>query len=185
MVNTMKKIMLTIASIAVTSIGAYAQLFSTATGTVSFFSTTPVENIEAKSVQTLSVLNSKTRELAFSVNNTSFNFPNKLMQEHFNEKYMESEKYPKSTFKGKINEDIDLAKDGEYKVTVTGKLNIHGVELDRTIPGTVLVKDGSITLGAKFKVKVADHKIEIPTLVVTKIAEEIDVVIDSKLLPKK
>ncbi|MES2780246.1 MAG: YceI family protein, partial [Bacteroidota bacterium] len=83
----MKKSLLTIASIAMMCWGAHAQLFSTAGGNISFFSTTPVENIEAKSTQTLSVLNVKTKELAFSVNNTSFNFPNKLMQEHFNEKY--------------------------------------------------------------------------------------------------
>ncbi|MES2779940.1 MAG: YceI family protein, partial [Bacteroidota bacterium] len=103
----------------------------------------------------------------------------------FNEKYIESEKYPKSTFKGKINEDVDLTKDGEYKVTVTGKLNIHGVELERTIPGILVVKDGVITISSKFKVKEVDHKIEIPTLVVAKIAEEIDVVIDTKLMARK
>lgn len=181
----MKKSILTITSIAFMAIGAQAQLFSTAVGSISFFSTTPVENIEAKSAQTLSVLNVKTRELAFSVGNTSFKFQNKLMEEHFNEKYMESEKFPQSTFKGKINEDVDLTKDGEYKVTVTGKLNIHGVEQERTIPGTVMVKDGSLILNSMFKVKEVDHKIEIPKLVVAKIAEEIDVKIEAKLMPRK
>src|SRR6186713_2633332 len=98
---------------------AHAQLCSTQSGKVSFFSSTPVENIEASSSKTLAVMNLDKKELAFSVPNTSFDFTNKLMQEHFNEKYMESEKYPNSTFKGKINEAIDFKKDGEYPVTVT------------------------------------------------------------------
>jgi polyisoprenoid-binding protein YceI len=164
---------------------ANAQLASTSTGTISFFSSTPVEDIQAQSAKVLGVVNLQTREIAFNVVNTSFEFPNKLMQEHFNEKYMESEKYPNSTFKGKINEAIDLTKDGEYKVTVTGKLNIHGVEQERTIPGTIIVKDGLVSIVTDFKVKVADHKIEIPKLVVAKIAEEIAVKLDVKLAPKK
>ena len=107
------------------------------------------------------------------------------MQEHFNEKYMESDKNPKSTFKGKINEKIDFTKDGEYNVTVTGKLNIHGVEQDRTISGKVIVKEGKIQLLTSFKVKNADHKVEIPKIVSAKIAEELDVKVDALLLPKK
>lgn len=181
----MKKSVLTMVSVALMALGAQAQLFSTSVGTINFFSKTPVENIEARSTQTLSVLNVKTKELAFSVGNATFKFQNKLMEEHFNEKYMETEKYPQSTFKGKINEDIDLTKDGEYKVTVTGKLNIHGVEQERTIPGTITVKDGTITLTSLFKVKEVDHKIEIPKLVVANIAEEIDVKIEAKLMPRK
>ena len=185
MVNTMKNTLFTLMAIAASTLAANAQLYSTSNGTISFFSKTPVENIEAKSTQVLSVLNVSTRELVFRVTNTTFKFPNKLMEEHFNEKYMESEQYPNSTFKGKINEEVDLTKDGEYKVTVTGKLNIHGVEQDRTIPGTISVKEGAIALLSDFKVKEVDHKIQIPKLVVAKIAEEIDVKVDAKLLPKK
>lgn len=181
----MKKLLFTIFTVVAHITLTHAQLVSTASGGISFFSQTPVENIEAKSQKTLSVLNINTREMAFSVDNESFEFPNKLMQEHFNEKYIESEKYPKSTFKGKINEAVDLTKDGEYKITVTGKLNIHGVELPRTITGTILVKDGTVTLKSEFNVKIADHKIEIPSLVVKQIAEEIKVTVDAKLQPKK
>ncbi|MDZ4666787.1 MAG: YceI family protein, partial [bacterium] len=92
----------------------FAQLFSTASGEVSFFSKTPLEDIVADSKTVLVVFNSQTRGMAFSITNTSFQFPNKLMQEHFNEKYIESEKFPSSTFSGKMNETIDLTKDGEY-----------------------------------------------------------------------
>ncbi len=164
--------------------GLKAQMFSTSAGNVSFYSKTPLEDIAAVNTQVLAVLNLK-REVAVVITNTGFEFPNKLMQEHFNEKYVESEKYPQSTFKGKINEEIDLTQDGAYKVTVTGKLNIHGVEQIRTIPGTLTVKGGNIRFQSNFKVKNVDHKIEIPTVVMAKIQEEIDVKVDIMMLWKK
>jgi polyisoprenoid-binding protein YceI len=164
---------------------AFGQLVSTSTGSASFFSKTPVEDIDAHTGKMLAVMNLKTNEMAFSITNTTFEFPNKLMQEHFNEKYIESETYPTSTFKGKINEQVDLTKDGEYTVTATGKLTIHGVEQERTISGKVLVKGGVVTIKTTFTVKVADHKIEIPKLVIEKVAEEISVTIDAVLNPKK
>lgn len=181
----MKNLLLTLAAIVLISPVAFAQLFSTQTGTINFYSKTPVEDIEANSKRVLAVLNIEKLTLAFKVDNTSFEFKNKLMQEHFNEKYMESDKYPNSSFSGKINEQVDLKKDGEYPVTVTGKLNIHGVEKDRTINGVIVVKNGEITLKSDFKVLVDDHKIEIPTVVTAKIAEEIQVVVLSSLTPKK
>lgn len=164
---------------------AHAQLFSTQTGKVGFFSKTPIEDIDGTSRSVLAVMNTAKNEMAIIITNTTFSFPNKLMEEHFNEKYMQSDKYPTSTFKGKINEAVDLSKDGEYKVTVTGKLNIHGVELERTISGTITVKNGEIKMVATFPVKNADHKIEIPKLVASKIAESLDVNVDITLLPKK
>lgn len=183
----MKKLILTLAiSAAMVTVGkAQNAICSSLSCKISFFSSTPVEDISAVSSNAAGVISLQTREVAFKVANPSFEFPNKLMQEHFNEKYMESEKYPISTFKGKINEDIDLSKDGEYKVTVTGKLNIHGVEKDRTIPGTVVVKGGTISIKSDFKVLVKDHNIEIPKLVVANIAEEIKVMIDAQLVAKK
>ncbi len=181
----MKNILFVILALLLSGVYAKAQLYSSQAVEISFFSKTAVEDISAQSKMGLGVMNITTREVAFSIGNITFDFPNKLMQEHFNEKYMETEKYPSSTFKGKINEQVDLTRDGEYKVTVTGKLNIHGVEQERTLPGTILVKDGNITIQCSFKVKVADHKITIPTLVMAKIAEEIDVKLDAKLLPKK
>ncbi|MFY8021007.1 MAG: YceI family protein [Bacteroidia bacterium] len=179
----MKKIVLVL-GFALLMIQLKAQVFSTSTGKVSFFSATPVEDIKAMDSHVLAVLNTK-GELAVLITNTQFEFENKLMQEHFNEKYIESEKYPQSSFKGKINEPIDFTKDGEHNVTVTGKLNIHGVEQDRTIVGKLIIKNGTVQLISDFKVKNADHKIEIPKLVVAKIAESIDVKVDCLLLPKK
>ncbi len=180
----MKKLVLSLALVGF-GILAQAQLYSTATGKVGFYSKTPVEDIKAENNTVLAVLKAETNELAIAITNTSFNFENKLMQEHFNEKYMESDKFPKSTFKGKINETIDYTKDGEYKVTATGILNIHGVEQNRTISGTLIIKDGKVQLKSNFKVKVADHKITIPTIVTAKIAEEIEVTVDMVLIKKE
>lgn len=162
-----------------------AQLYAASNAKLSFYSKTPVEDIQAVSERTKGLLNIKTGDVAFIVENTSFEFPNKLMQEHFNEKYMESEKFPISTFKGKVLETIDYTKDGEHKVSVLGKLNIHGVEVERTIPGVITIKDGVVQIKSDFKVKVADHKMQIPKLVVAKIAEEIVVGLDAKLTPRK
>ncbi len=181
----MKKYTLVLIAMAFLIWNAHAQLFVTPAAKIDFFSKTPVEDIEAHSDNGVAILNTKTGELAFQVINTSFHFPNKLMEEHFNEKYMESEKFPKSSFKGKINETIDYTKDGTHNVTVTGTLNIHGVEQARTITGKVIIANGTIQLISDFKVKVADHKIEIPKLVLAKIAEEINVTVNATLAPKK
>lgn len=182
---TMKKLFLLACLTLVLSMQTQAQIYSTSTGKVSFFSKTPVEDIDALSSQVVTLLNTKTGDVVMKIANTSFVFPNKLMQEHFNEKYMESETYPNSTFAGKINETIDYTKDGSYDVSVTGKLNIHGVEQLRTIKGKVIIKGETIQLLSDFMVKNVDHKIQIPQLVMAKIAEELTVKVDAILVPKK
>jgi hypothetical protein len=183
----MKKLILTISAFSLIAFGNIkAQTLYKATNVeVSFFSKTPMEDINGKSITATDLINPEKKDLAFVIQNVSFQFPNKLMQEHFNEKYMESEKYPASSFRGNVQEDINLKIAGIYKVTVKGKLNIHGVAQDRTIAGTIVVNEGSITLESDFKVKNADHKIKIPSLVVTKIAEELDIKVVATLLPKK
>ena len=147
---------------------------------INFYSHTPVEDIEAKSEKVLAVLNTGTNQLAFALTNTTFQFPNSLMQDHFNEKYMESDKFPKSTFSGKINEIVNWTQNGEYKVTITGKLNVHGTEKLRTIPATISIKDNKITALSEFLIKTEEHKIEIPKLVWEKIAEEIKVNVNAE-----
>jgi polyisoprenoid-binding protein YceI len=181
------KLILTIATMTLISIAnSSAQtLYKATNATVSFFSKTPIEDIDGKSEIATTLINLETKDIAFMVQNNSFKFPNKLMQEHFNEKYMESEKYPASSFRGNIQEDINLKVAGTYKVTVKGKLTIHGITQERTIPGTIIVNEGSITLESDFKVKNIDHEIKIPSLVVTKIAEELDVKVVATLFPKK
>jgi hypothetical protein len=155
--------------------------YSTGTAKVGFFSSTPVEDIKAVSNKGAAVLVSKTGEIAFQVPIKSFQFERGLMQEHFNENYMESDKYPVARFKGKINQDLDFSKNGEYDVSATGNLSMHGVDKQRTINGKVKVKDGKVQLLSNFKVACADHNIKIPRLVMTKIAEVISVNIDATL----
>lgn len=151
------------------------QLFMARSSEVKFFSDAPMEDIEAVNTASQSLLNTATREIAVKVPIQSFKFPNSLMQEHFNENYMESEKYPHATFKGKINEVIDFSQPGTYPVTASGKLTIHGVERDQTLRGKLLVQDGKMNLECAFEVLLADHKIKIPEVVFMKIAEKIAV----------
>ena len=161
------------------------QILISKNAVVSFYSSTIVEDIEAKSSSASSVINTSTRELLFKVSNTSFRFPKGLMQEHFNENYMESEKFPYSEFKGKIGGSFDPQKDGTYKVMVNGTLNIHGVSKSYSAPAELTVKGADVSAKASFKVKIADHGIKIPTLVFKNIAEFVEIKIQALYQPKK
>jgi len=152
---------------------------------LSFFSSTVVEDIEANSTTASSVLDIKSRNIIFRVNNNSFQFKKKMMQEHFNENYMESDKYPYSEFKGKITDDVDLSKDGTYTVNVSGSLNVHGVTKPYQTKATITVGSGVTTAKATFRVRIEDHKIKIPTIVFKNIAEFVDVRVSATYQPKK
>jgi polyisoprenoid-binding protein YceI len=171
----MKRLLLVLAAWTYAGTTPAQPLFSAGSGNVSFFSKAPLEDIEAHNNKAQSVINTTTGEIAVKVPIKSFVFENGLMQEHFNENYLESDKYPFATFKGKINESIDWTKPGSHPVSATGKLNVHGVERDQTIKGKLDVGSGKLQLDADFTVALADHKIEIPTLVFQKIAETIAV----------
>ena len=171
MKNTVK---LLITSLLISS-KSFGQLYATQSGETSFFSETPVENIVAVNKTTGAIINTATNEVAISMKMTSFEFPNKLMQEHFNENYMESEKYPTGTFKGKIIESIDYTKNGTYDVTAKGNLTIHGVTLPRDLKGKLTIENQKISLISKFDIKLVDYKIDIPKIVFAKIAEVISV----------
>ena len=164
---------------------AFAQKHYTKNGSISFFSKTSLENIRADNNQVLAVLNIQTGDIQFSLLVKNFHFSKALMEEHFNENYMESEKFPFATFKGKVKETIDYTKNGTSNVTMEGTLDMHGVSLPRTITGTLTVKDGTIIMDSKFDVKVADHKIKVPSLYVEKIAEVIKVTFHTEMTPKK
>jgi polyisoprenoid-binding protein YceI len=142
---------------------------------ISFFSKTPVRDIEAENKTSASLINLDTKDIVVKIAVKNFIFPNKLMQEHFNENYLETEKFPSSTFKGKINETIDLSKDGKYPVSATGKLNMHGVEHDITLKGTATILNKKLTIDCVFDVALVDYKIAVPKLVFEEIAEKIKV----------
>lgn len=160
---------------------ATGQIYLGKTCDINIFSDGPIEDIAAHNTSSKPILNTATNDIAVKITIKGFDFDKALMEEHFNEKYMESDKYPYSTFSGKINEKVDYTKDGTHKVTVTGKLNIHNVEKERTLEGTLTVKGGEILIDSKFIVALKDHKIEIPTLVAQNIAETIEVTLKSTL----
>lgn len=164
---------------------SYSQIWVAKNAYVRFFSKTPIEDIEGITKTGSSALNAKTGKIIFKVSMTSFKFEKALMQEHFNENYMESDKFPTGDFDGQILDLPDLSKNGEYSVKIKGSFTIHGVKKEREIPATLVVSDGKMSGKASFKVKCVDHNIEIPKLVVKNIAEDLDVTIQVEYAPKK
>ena len=160
---------------------AAAQKYYTKNGSISFFSKTSLENIKADNNQVMSVLNAQTGEIQFSVLVKSFRFEKALMEEHFNENYLESEKYPKATFKGNITDmsRVSFATDGMYTVPVTGDMTMHGVTKKLSTTGTITIKGGKVSAVSKFYVKLADYNISIPNLVKDNIAESVEVTVSS------
>jgi len=151
--------------------------YFTKTGHIDFFSSTPVEDIKASNEQVTSFLDIKTGEMVFSVLIRSFQFEKALMQEHFNENYLESAKFPKASFTGNVvdPEKVSWDKSGEYPVKVKGRLTIHGVTKEVEADGTLIVETGKITGKSKFIVKPEDYEIKIPQVVRNNIAKEIQV----------
>ena len=180
----MKKIFL-ILLISCFALLSKAQLYTCSEGTVSFFSEAPVENIEATNSRVSSFLNTSNNEVMFIVHIRGFTFDKDLMKEHFNEKYMESDKYPTSTFKGKINEQVDYTKSGTYNVTATGVLMMHGVEREINAAGVITVDKDKINMKSEFRVPLKGFNIEVPKLVFQNIAEIISVKINTNYIPYK
>ena len=150
---------------------------------ISLYSSAPIEDIKASTSSGGSVYDPASGELEFSVNIKSFTFEKELMQEHFNSDYLESDKFPKATFKGKIQEHVDVTKDGSFPITVTGDLTVHGVTQKRTLTGSFNVKGGVVTMTSEFMVKCADHQIKIPKIVFHNIAESIKINVSATYAP--
>ena len=165
------------------SFSATADKYFTKTGKISFYSKAAVENIEAHNRAAGVLLNTETKDLRFSVLIKSFVFEKKLMQEHFNENYLESGKYPKATFKGKVLNlgSVDFNKNGRYPVKVSGTLTIHGVSKKVVQSGVIIIKSGYPTLKSTFNITLSDYKIKIPGAVRDKIAKKVKVVVDADL----
>ncbi len=177
----MKKILLVVTLFVLAS-PAWSQVYFTKNASISMFSKTSMEDIKADNNQVLSVLNTLTGDIQFSVAVKSFHFPKPLMEEHFNENYMESDKYPKSAFKGQVQDitKIDLTKDGTYKVIVKGDMNMHGVTKNISVPGTLTVKSGKISAESKFIVTLSDYNISIPKIVQQTVQKTIELTVSCK-----
>lgn len=165
------------AGILFSSVSVFGQKYMTKTGTIKFFSHTTMEDIKAENRKVVSALDSKTGALEFQLLMKGFDFTNDLMEQHFNESYAESDKYPKATFKGKVTDitKVDFAKDGSYTTEYTGKLTIKDVTKDITGVATFVVKGTKVTATSKLKIKPKDYNISIPATAAAKIAEDIDV----------
>ena len=161
--------------------------FFTKTGKISFYSKASLENIEAHNKAATCVLDAKTGNLQFAILMKGFEFEKALMQEHFNENYVESHKFPKADFRGQVvnNGDVNYSKDGVYPVKVKGKLTIHGETKDVETGGKIEVKQGKVMADASFNVDLADYKIEIPKIVKDNISKTVNIAVDCNLEPFK
>ena len=177
----MKGGIITVLIVIAMSINSSAQMYLARNAKVTFFSTAPVENIEAVNNEVTSVLNTSKGEFGFVVLIKSFKFKKALMEEHFNENYMESNTYPKANFKGTITDlsKVSFDKDGSYPIKVKGDLTIHGITKNIEAPGTITISQGKISASSKFSVRVKDYNIKIPSTVVNNIAEVLDISVNS------
>jgi YceI-like domain len=162
-----------------------AQKFMTKNGYIGFFSHTPMEDIKGDNNQVAGVLDISTGEMVFQALIKSFHFDRALMEEHFNENYMESDKIPKSSFKGKITNlsSVNFSKNGTYGVTVEGDLTIHDVTNKISTKGTIEVVSGGINANSKFNIVPEDYKISIPGVVREKINKNLEVTVAMKYTP--
>ena len=156
---------------------AISQKYFSKTGKISFYSDAAMEKIEAHNTTASTVIDASTGAVEWGVLIQGFKFEKALMQEHFNENYMESATYPKAKFKGKIDNlaSVNFSKDGQYNVNVTGALEIHGVTKTVTTPAVITIKGGAVSAKSKFTVAIADYKIEVPKLVADNIAEKVNI----------
>jgi hypothetical protein len=162
-----------------------AQKFMTKNGYIGFFSHTSMEDIKGDNNQVAAIIDISTGEMVFQALIKSFHFDRALMEEHFNENYMESDKFPKSSFKGKITNlsSVDFSKNGTYSVIVEGDLTIHNVTNKISTKGTIEVITGGINANSKFNIVPEDYKIVIPGVVRDKIDKNLEVTVSMKYTP--
>jgi hypothetical protein len=145
-------------------------------GTIHFLASTPIEDIEATSKSAGCTINTQTKKIFAKVSMATFEFRRKKMQDDFNEDYIESVKFPYATLEATIVNKIDFTRDGTYDITLKGTFEIHGVKQEKEIKGKLTIKNGQPgNATAEFDVKLVDHNIKVPTIVVVKIAEVVKV----------
>lgn len=162
-----------------------AQIFMAKTSEISFFSEARLENIDAKNTTGKPVMDTKAGKIQVQVTMKGFKFKSPLMEEHFNETYVESDKYPHAKFSGTIenNDKIDYSKDGEYDVVVNGTMTLHGETKNITALGKLTIAGKKIFLESKFPLTLADYKIDIPKDKLTNISQVVDVTVKAILEP--
>ncbi|MEZ5046546.1 MAG: YceI family protein [Chitinophagaceae bacterium] len=178
----MKKLLLTLSLLSTIHL-ANAEKFFTKSANITFDASGPLENIHSKNGSVAFLLNTETGDIQTSAAVKSFVFDKQLMQEHFNENYMESEKFSKSTFKGTItnNSDINYKKDGTYTAKVSGKLTMHGVTQDITTTAKIIVSGGRVQVEAQFNINCSDYGISIPGAVKEKVSNKVKISLKGNL----
>ncbi len=179
----MKKYILIFAAVHVFMLTAKSQDYLTRNGSVSIYSHTPLEDISAQNNETLSVLNSSTGDIEFKVAVKGFHFAKTAMEEHFNNPdYMDSEKFPKAGFKGKVTNlsAVNFSKDGSYKVTVQGDLTMKGITKPVSAQGTITVSNGTVTAVSTFNVNRKDFNVIGEAFTQKKIADQIQITVNCK-----
>jgi hypothetical protein len=161
--------------------------YFTKTGSITFFSKAPLENIEAQNNKVSCVLDTKSGQIEFSLLMKAFQFEKALMQEHFNENYVESDKYPKAGFSGAIADvsKVNFGKDGTYPVQVSGDMTIKGVTKKETASGEIVIKGGKAQAKSTFNIQLSDYNVSIPAVVKDNISKTIQISVDLNLEPLK
>jgi polyisoprenoid-binding protein YceI len=162
--------------------------FFTKTGKTYFSATSAMEKIEATTNKATAVIDLTAGKIEVKLLIKTFHFEKALMEEHFNENYMESGKYPNASFAGDIADakSVNLAKDGTYPVKVKGKLTMHNITKDVETTASLIVKGGAVVSAkSEFVAIMADYKIDIPGAVKDKIAKEAKISLDFALAPLK
>ena len=148
---------------------------------VEFFSYAPLENIKAENKNSVGVIDFKSNEFIIKIPMNKFDFPNNLMEKHYNDSYLETEKFPNCTFKGLITDEINLLNSENQKVNAIGKLELHGVSKDFEIPLNIKINYDSILVSSEFEIRLDEFKIKIPKLLFKNIAEVIEVKVNADL----
>jgi uncharacterized protein YcsI (UPF0317 family) len=179
----MKKSIILILMLISFGMAASAQKYISKTALIRFYSDAPMEKIEASNRQVNTALDAVTGDLVFKVLMKSFVFEKALMQEHFNENYVESDKYPNATFLGKITniKEINFAKDGSYNANVEGKLTIHGVTREVKTTGKFEVHGAKVIGKSTFSINLSDYNVTIPSAVVKNISNAVEITVDAAM----
>ena len=183
----MKRAIFLMGAIGIFSITSMGQKYFTRSGHLGFFSKTSMEDIKADNESVTYIIDLASGEINISALQTNFQFAKALMQEHYNENYMESSKFPKATFKGKIVDlsKVNFKKDGTYPCQISGDLNLHGVSKNYKVEATFKVSGNKITAESKFFVKCADHGIKIEPAYKNNISENIEVKAKAEMVELK
>jgi hypothetical protein len=160
-------------------------IYTAQNSTVSFVSSANFEKIKARSTDLKGTLDIHKRTFSFTIPICSFQgFLNDTQKKHYCSKYVEGDKFPNATYKGKIIEEVDLTMPGVYNVRGKGTMNLHGVEKELIIKALVTVKDGQITIESKFTIPLEDHGMNISKTSTLVIAKVVDVEVKTTMVPE-